>query len=109
LQRETQWFIGKVFSTAKDERVIRPLMRAMKAPQNSTHTCNFLWPLESYGCIKHLSFFVDTFLKHNDAGEAVWACIEIIRAMKGPFEPSVARKNIRKLLAETTFPISETH
>ena len=31
LQRETQWFIGKGFSTAKNERVIRTLMRATKA------------------------------------------------------------------------------
>ena len=77
LQRETQWFIGKVFSTAKDEWVTRPLMRATKAPQNSTQACNFPWSLENYDCTKHLSFFVDTLLKHNDAGEAVWACIEI--------------------------------
>ena len=29
--------------------------------------------------------------------------------MKGPVEPSVARKNIRKLLAETILSISETN
>ena len=99
-ERETQWLIGKLLGAAKDERVIRPLIRAVQLPANSTHCCNFLWPLENYDCTKHLDTFVKMLLSRDDYDEVVWACIEIIRAMKGPFEPATARKNVRRLLAE---------
>lgn len=54
--RETQWFIGRVLGTCKDPRAIKPLMRAAIAAENTTHRCNFLWPLESFDCTKHLDF-----------------------------------------------------
>ncbi|HEX8659296.1 MAG TPA: hypothetical protein VF690_17285 [Hymenobacter sp.] len=99
-EHKTKCLIGAILGDAKDERVVRPLIRAVQQPENKNYSCNFLWPLEKYDCTKHLNFFVNTLLKYDEAGEAVWACVEIIRAMKGPFEPQVARRNIRKLLAE---------
>lgn len=99
-QRETQWFIGKVFATVKDERVIRPLLHAALAPQNATHRSNFLWPLENYDCSRYVGQLVKLLLSRLDYDEVVWACVKIIRAMKGPLEPAVARRLIRQLLAE---------
>ena len=36
----------------------------------------------------------------------VWACVEIIRAMKGPIAPPVARRLVRQLLAEVKAEMS---
>lgn len=100
-QRETQWFIGKVFGTAKDERVIRPLMKAAQDPANENYQTRFLWPLEHYDCTQHLNFFVDFMLKCEDPSESMLACFYVIAAMKGPFEATVVKRNIRKLLRPT--------
>ena len=99
-QRETQWFIARVLGTAKDQRVIRPLLRAALAPENATHRCNFLWPLENYDCTNYAEPLVKLLLSRLDYDEVVWACVEIIRAMKGPLKPTVARRLVRQLLAE---------
>ncbi|MGY3088746.1 hypothetical protein ACVWYF_001786 [Hymenobacter sp. UYAg731] len=101
LQRETQWFIGKVFSTAKDERVIKPLIRAAQAPENENYSSNFIWPLEKYDCTRYLDFFVKFMLESEDPNESVLACSYVIEAMKGPFKPIVVKKNIRKLLGKS--------
>lgn len=93
-QRDTQWFISKVFGTVKDERVIQPLMRAAQASENKNYRSTFLWALEKYDCTKHLSFFVNFITELDDPDEAMMVSIEIIRAMKGPFEPILARKSI---------------
>ncbi|MFD1468227.1 hypothetical protein ACFQ48_08330 [Hymenobacter caeli] len=102
LQQETKWFITTIFESVRDERIIRPLMRAMQAPENTKCRSFFLWPLIKYDCTKHLKFFVNFIDKLDEPGEAMMVSIEVIRAMKGPFEPILARKSIRKLLAETT-------
>jgi hypothetical protein len=99
-QREVQWFIARVLGTAKDQRVIRPLLRAALAPENSTHRCNFLWPLEKYDCTNYAEPLVKLLMSRLDCDEVVWACVEIIRAMKGPLKPTVARRLVRQLLAE---------
>ncbi|GAA4045556.1 hypothetical protein GCM10022409_34490 [Hymenobacter glaciei] len=104
LRRTTKWFITKVLESIKDERIIRPMMRAAQAPENAEVRSYFLWPLIKYDCTKHLAYFVNFIVKIEDPGEAMMICIMIIRAMKGPFEPELARKSIRKLLAETKRP-----
>ena len=83
-QREAQWFVARVLGTAKDQRVIRPLLRAALAPENSTHRCNFLWPLENYDCTNYAEPLAKLLLSRLDYDEVAWACVEIIRAMKGP-------------------------
>lgn len=105
LQQETKWFITMVFESVRDERIIRPLMRAAQAPENAKCKSYFLWPLTKYDCTKHLSFFVNFIAKLDEPGEAMMVSIEVIRAMKGPFEPVLARKSIRKLLAEIKVPM----
>ncbi len=104
LHQDTKWFIGRVFGAAKDERVIRPLMRAALAPENENYNSNFIWPLENYDCTQYLNFFVQFMLKCEDPGEAMLACSYVISAMKGPFNPSVVKKNIRKLLGRSILP-----
>ena len=99
-QRETQWLIARVLSTAKDERVISPLLKAALAPENITHRSNFLWPLENYYCSKYAGQLVKLLLSRPDYDEVVWACVEIIRVIKGLIEPSIARRLVRQLLAE---------
>ena len=101
--RETQWLIGRVLGTIKDPRAIKPLMRAAIAPENEGYSCNFLWPLGKYDCTKHLDFFVRLMLA--DYGESMVACCHIILAMKGPFEATAAKKNIRKLLGTSSSPV----
>ena len=105
LQQETKWFITMILESARDERIIRPLMRAVQAPENANCRSYFLWPLTKYDCTKHLSFFVNFTVKLDEPGEAMMVSIEVIRAMKGPFESVLARKNIRKLLAEIKAPM----
>ncbi|MET4073852.1 hypothetical protein [Hymenobacter sp. UYCo722] len=101
LHRTTKCFITKVLESLRDERIIRPMMMAVRAPENVKIRSYFLWPLVKYDCTKHLSYFVEIIVKLEEPGEAMMVCIMIIRAMKGPFEPEMARKSIRKLLAET--------
>lgn len=99
-QRETQWFIARVLGKAKDQRVIRPLLRAALAPKNTGYSCDFLWPLTRYDCTQYAGQVVRLLLSQADYGEAAIACVEIIRAMKGPFEPLIARRLLRQLFAE---------
>ena len=103
--RDTQWFITNVLETAKDERVIRPLLRAAQAPENDGYSANYLWALMKYDCTKHLDSLVKLISGYDEPGEPMMVCNQVIRAMKGPFEPVIARKNIRKLLAESRMPI----
>jgi hypothetical protein len=76
-------FIATLLGGAKDERVIRPLMRAANDRDNENYSSNFIWPLEKYDCTKYLDFFVDFMLKSDDPNEAVLACFYVIEAMKG--------------------------
>ena len=98
--QDTKWFIARVLGTAKDERVIRPLMRAVQAPENKNYHSNFIWPLAKYDCTKHLDFFVNFMVRCDGPDESMMSCIPVIKSMKGPFEPVSLRKNIRKLLAD---------
>lgn len=107
LHQETKWFITKVLESIGDERIIKPMMKAAQAPENSKVSSLFLWPLTKYDCTKHLAYFVNHIVKLEEPGEAMMVCIMIIRAMKGPFEPALARKSIRKLLAETKVPADD--
>ncbi len=68
-QRETQWFIARVLGTAEDPRVIRPLLRAALAPENATHSCNFLWPLENYDCTAYVAPLTKLLLSRSDYDE----------------------------------------
>ncbi len=107
-ERKVQHLIADVFGTAKDERVIHVLLSLAKLPDNRNYKCNLLWPLIKYDCTKHLSFFVNLIMEQDGYNEVMWVCIEVIRTMKGPFEPAVARRNIRKLLGEVKFPLDES-
>lgn len=97
--QEAKHFIAAILGSAKDPRAIRPLMRAAVAPENENYSSNFLWPLENHDCTKHLDFFVNFLLDHDDPGEAVFACGYVIAAMKGPFEPRKVKRAISRLLA----------
>ena len=106
-ERKVQHFISDVFETAKDERVVRVLLKLAQTPDNKNYSCIFLWPLIKYDCTKHVSHFVNLIMEQDGYNEVMWVCIEVIRTMKGPFEPSVARRNIRKLLTESKLPLDE--
>lgn len=97
--QEAKHFIAAVLGSAKDPRIIRPLMRAVIAPENENYSSNFLWPLEKVDCTKHLDFFVNFMLSQDDPGEAMLACGYVIAAMKGPFPALKVKRNIKKLLA----------
>lgn len=106
LQHSTKWFIAQVFEKIRDERIIRPMMRAAAAPENDGYRANFLWPLLKYDCTEHLKFFTDFIVTLPNPAEAMMVAVMIIREMKGPFESAVARSCIRKLLAEVKTPTS---
>lgn len=105
LQHLTKWFIAQVFEKIRDERIIRPMMRAAIAPANDGYRANFLWPLLKYDCTEHLKFFANFIVTVRNPTEAMMVAVMIIREMKGPFEPAVARICIRKLLAEVKMPL----
>jgi hypothetical protein len=105
LHQSTKWFITMVLETIKDDRIIRPMLKAAKAPENATCRSFFLWPLTNYDCTKHLAFFADFIVSLHEPNEAMMVAIMIVRAMKGPFEPAIARKSIRKLLVEVKNPM----
>jgi len=96
--QEAKHFIAAVLGSTRDPRIIRPLMRAAVAPENKSYSSNFLWPLEKVDCTKHLDFFVNFMLTHDDPDEAVFACGYVITAMKGPFEPHKVKRSISRLL-----------
>lgn len=98
-------YIAAVLGSVKDPRAIRPLMQAAVSPENENYSSNFLWPLEKYDCTRHLDFFVNFLLDHDDPGEAAFACGYVIAAMRGPFEPQKVKRNIRSLL--TAKPIQD--
>jgi hypothetical protein len=106
LHNETKWFIAKVLESIKDERIIRPMMQALQAPENANRSSYFLWPLIKYDCTKYLWFFVNFITKLEKPDEGMMVAIMVIRAMKGPFDPVVARKCIRALLAEVKTPMT---
>ncbi len=99
-QQDTKWFIARVLGTAKDERVIKPLMRAAEAIENDNYSSNFLWPLEKYDCTEYLNFFVRFIMQCDDPGESMLACSYVIAAMQGPFKSDTVKKNIKRLLVE---------
>ncbi|RZK31963.1 MAG: hypothetical protein EOO61_17385 [Hymenobacter sp.] len=99
---------AKLLAATKDPHIIRPLIQAAAAPENKGYQSGYLWPLELHNidCTALLPQFVNLLLTRTDFDEVTWVCIELIRKMKGPFEPAVARKCIRKLLAEIKKPLS---
>lgn len=42
LHPETKWMIGWTLETVKDERIIRPMIRALQAPENANRSNYFL-------------------------------------------------------------------
>lgn len=106
LHNETKCIIGWILESIKDERIIRPMMRALKAPENVSRSSYFLWPLTKYDCTKHLWFFANFITKLEEPNEGMMVAIMIVRAMKGPFDPVIARKSIRALLVEVKTPMS---
>ncbi|WP_151087220.1 hypothetical protein [Hymenobacter baengnokdamensis] len=99
---------AKLLAATKDPRIIRPLLQAAAAPENEGYRSGYLWPLElhNFDCTAFLPQFVHLLLTRTGFDEVTWVCIEFIRKMKGPFEPAVARKCIRKLLAEINQPLA---
>ncbi|OON69667.1 hypothetical protein [Hymenobacter sp. CRA2] len=95
---ETKYFISRVFETVKDERVLRPLMRAIADPANVGYTANFIWACSAYDCTRHLQFFVRLLLRSTDPGEPVVACLDVLDNMQGPFEPAVLKRGVAQLL-----------
>jgi hypothetical protein len=85
------------------------LIKAAADPSNENYRSNFLWPLDehNYDCTSYSPKIVDLLLPRTGYDEVSWAFIEVIRKMKGPFEPVIARKQIRKLLAEIQFSLCE--
>ena len=99
---------AKLLAATKDPQIIRPMMQAAVAPENEGYSSGYLWPLElhNFDCTAFLPQFVNLLLTRTGFDEVTWVCIELIRKMKGPFEPVVARKCIRKLLAEIKQPLT---
>jgi hypothetical protein len=106
--QEAKHFIATVLGSTKDPRVIKPLIKSADAPENETYRSGYLWPLElnNYDCTQYLPQLVSLLLSRVGFDEVTWVCIELIRKMKGPFEPVLARKCIRKLLAEIRKPLT---
>jgi hypothetical protein len=106
--QEAKHFIAIVLGSTKDPRVIKPLIKSADAPENETYRSGYLWPLElnNYDCTQYLPQLVSLLLSRVGFDEVTWVCIELIRNMKGPFEPVLARKCIRKLLAEIRKPLT---
>jgi len=94
----TKHHVADIFGLAKDPRVLKLLMRAATAPENSNHSSNFLWPCAAYDCTAHLTFFVRFLLQRQDPGEAMVACLDVIEEMKGPFDAVIVKRCINKLL-----------
>lgn len=42
LHNETKWIIGWTLEIVNDERIIRPMIRALQAPENTSRTSYFL-------------------------------------------------------------------
>jgi hypothetical protein len=105
--QEAKHFVAKVLGSTKDSRVVLPLIRAAAAPENEGYRANYIWPLDSssYDCTQQMPKLVRLLLSRVSYDEVTWVCIELIRKMKGPFEPAVARKHIRMLLAEVKQPL----
>ena len=97
--RVVQSFVAEAFAYANDTKVLRHLMKAAIAPNNSNYNSTFIWPCANYDCTKHLKFFINYISKNNDPSEAMLACVEVIKEMKGPFEPNSLKKNVRTLLS----------
>lgn len=99
---------ARILAVTKDSQVIRPLLRAAAAPENEGYRSGYLWPLElhNFDCTAFLPQVVNLLLTRTGFDEVTWVCIELIRKMKGPFEPALARKCIRKLLAEVKQPLT---
>ncbi|GAA3917972.1 hypothetical protein [Hymenobacter algoricola] len=98
--RDVQYFVADAFAYAKDEQVLVPLMQAAVAPVNHNYSSTLIWPCGKYDCTKHLAFFVDFMLRCADPGEAMWACVDVIEAMRGPFEPTYLKHTVHRLLTE---------
>ena len=105
--RAPEHIIGKAIADTKDPRAVGPLVKAATSSGGEGHRCKFLWPLENFDCTAHVSSLVKLLVSRTEYDEVTWACIEVIRKMKGPFEPVVARRNIRKLLAEPNKSLPE--
>ncbi|RTQ46503.1 hypothetical protein EJV47_21350 [Hymenobacter gummosus] len=95
---ETKYFISRLFETVQDERVLRPLMRAIADPANAGYTANFIWACSAYDCTRHLPFFVRLLLHSTDPGEPVVACLHVLDYMQGPFEPATLKRCVAQLL-----------
>ncbi|MCC3157460.1 hypothetical protein LJ737_09430 [Hymenobacter sp. 15J16-1T3B] len=96
--QEVKYFISRVFEKAKDERVLRPLLKAIADPGNTGFAANFIWACSSYDCTKHLPFFVRLLLRSTDPGEPALACLHVLDNMKGPFQPTVLKRSVAQLL-----------
>ncbi|RAK65143.1 hypothetical protein [Hymenobacter edaphi] len=95
---ETKYFISRVFEKAQDERVLRPLMKAIADPANEGYAASFIWACSAYDCTRYLPFFVRVLLRSTDPDESVVACLEVLDNMKGPFEPVVLKRCVAQLL-----------
>jgi hypothetical protein len=106
--QEAKHFIAILLGSTKDLRVIKPLVISAGSPENETYRSGYLWPLElnNYDCTQYLPQLVSLLLSRAGFDEVTWVCIELIRKMKGPLEPALARKCIRKLLAEIRQPLT---
>lgn len=94
----TKSFIAEVMGAAGDTRALKPLMRAVSHPANVHYTSWFLLACARYDCSAHLAFFVRFLLTRAEADEGMLCAMEVIEAMKGPFEPTAVKSAIARLL-----------
>ena len=80
--RVVQSFVAEAFAYANDTKVLKHLMKATIAPNNSNYNSTFIWPCANYNCTKHLSFFVSYISKNDEPNEAMLACVYVIETMK---------------------------
>lgn len=105
--QKAKHFVAVILGSTKDPRVVKPLIQAAASIKNEQYSSNYLWPLDSnsFDCTPYIQQLVDLLLARVGYDEVTWVCIELIKRMKGPFEPSLARKCVRKLLAEIKQPL----
>jgi hypothetical protein len=98
--REVQYLVADAFAYANNESLLPLLMKSAVAPINELYRSTLIWPCGRYDCTRHLDFFVGLLLKCTDPGEAMVACVDVIEAMRGPFEPNIVKRNVRRLLTK---------
>ncbi|AIZ64438.1 hypothetical protein PK28_13530 [Hymenobacter sp. DG25B] len=96
--RVIHFFVADAFAHAKDATVVPLLLAAARAPENINYRATFIWPCIKYDCTEYLDFFIDFLLQYDDPDEATLACVYVIKAMKGPFEPKQVKASITALL-----------